>query len=99
MRALLNLLSASWICTQQKDPPKRAVLSSAFPIGHKHCQGASLARMPPTVATLKSGAVFTAPIVARVAHMALPISCFIRVEVVERMLSAIRHGSYVAVMR
>jgi hypothetical protein len=48
---------------------------------------------------LKSGAVFMASIVTCVAYVALPIHRRVRVEVVERLLSALRHRPVVTVMR
>lgn len=54
--------------------------------------------MATAMTTLKSSAVFTVEIVACVAHMASSIPRFVRMEVVERVLSAIRQRASVAVM-
>jgi hypothetical protein len=48
---------------------------------------------------LKSGGVFPARIVARVAYVALPIPRLVPVEVVERLLPALRHRPFVTVTR
>ena len=51
------------------------------------------------VISLSSGAVFAGAVMARVAYMALSISRFVCVEVVERLFAARRHGSSITVMR
>jgi hypothetical protein len=51
------------------------------------------------VIPLGSGAVFAAPVMASVAYMSLPIPRFVCMEVVERLLPALRHRSGVTVMR
>ena len=50
-------------------------------------------------AALKSGAVFGRGLVACVAYVALSVSRLIPMEVAERLFSALRHRSCVAVMR
>jgi hypothetical protein len=48
---------------------------------------------------LRSGAVFARPVMTGVAYMALPIPRLVCVEVVERLLAALRHRSGITVMR
>src|ERR1700678_2197356 len=50
-------------------------------------------------AALRSGAVFTAAVMSSIAYMALPVPCLIRMEVVERLLPALRHRTSVAMTR
>jgi hypothetical protein len=52
-----------------------------------------------TAMALKSGAVFPARIVTCVAYVALPIPRLVPVEVVERLLPALRHRPFVTVTR
>jgi len=58
-----------------------------------------LAATATMVISLRSGAMFTGPVVASVAYMALPITRLVCVEVVERLFAARRHGSSITVMR
>jgi hypothetical protein len=51
------------------------------------------------VISLSSGAVFAGAVMARVAYMALSISRFVCVEVVERLLPARRHRPSITMMR
>ena len=48
--------------------------------------------------SLKSRAVFTAPIVPRVSYVASPITRFVRVKVIECRRSAFRQRSYITMM-
>jgi hypothetical protein len=51
------------------------------------------------VISLSSGAVFSGPVMAGVAYMALPVPRLVCVKVVKRLLPAMRHRSGIAVMR
>jgi hypothetical protein len=50
------------------------------------------------VIPLGSGAVFSAPVMAGVAYMALPVPRFVGVKVVKRLLPALRHRAGITVM-
>ena len=57
------------------------------------------AMIAPAVApSLKSSAVFTAPVMARVSYMTSPISRFVRMEVTERLFPALWHRSPVTMV-